>query len=148
MKKALWLRWSCRERSRSWGGTRYQSAFVVNLSHCSRTFHHKTRLTPPSSTLSNFRAPTSALRTAAPAPYYAAYAASDYYQTRHQLPFYYIKRLHHTMTEPQWTGPRVRDTFLKFFEERGHTIGMCDIDYYPSMQTALYQNILVTQAEG
>ncbi|KAK4181724.1 hypothetical protein QBC36DRAFT_174680 [Triangularia setosa] len=119
MEKALWLRWSCHERSRSWGGTRYQSAFVVNLSHCSRTFHHKTRLTPPSSTLSNFRAPTSALRTAAPVPYYAAL---DYYRTGHQPPSY-ISRLH-TMTEPQWTGPRVRATFLKFFEERGHTIGM------------------------
>ncbi|KAK4659553.1 Alanine--tRNA ligase [Podospora pseudocomata] len=121
MDKALWLRWSCRERSRSWGGTRYQSAFVVNLSHCSRTFHHKTRLTPPSSTLSNFRAPTSALRTAAPASYYAASALLDYYRTRHHLPSH-LKRLHHTMTEPQWTGPRVRETFLKFFEERGHTI--------------------------
>ena len=24
----------------------------------------------------------------------------------------------------KWTGPQVRKTFLNFFEERGHTVGM------------------------
>ena len=29
------------------------------------------------------------------------------------------------MTEGvKWTGPQVRKTFLNFFEERGHTVGM------------------------
>jgi alanyl-tRNA synthetase len=122
LDRTLWLR-----RSRSLGGTGcYRPAFV-SLSHGSRSFHHKTRpVAPPSySLLENFRAAT-AFSTLNSSICYSALIglhlriASILTNGRR---FYSRSSALPSMAEVQWTGPRVRKTFLDFFAERGHSIG-------------------------
>ncbi|KAK4188527.1 alanine--tRNA ligase [Podospora australis] len=119
MKKSLWS--SCSGR-RPCGGS-YRPAFVT-LSHCARTFHHKNRPTPPSSSrLENFLAVAATLQPAA-----LLHAALLDLHTQHPLNFrsgyrfYSSSRTLLAMAETKWTGAEVRKTFLNFFSERGHTI--------------------------
>ncbi|KAK3694603.1 hypothetical protein B0T22DRAFT_368070 [Podospora appendiculata] len=147
MKKSLWfLRWSCRSRSlsvscgtctsRTWSSQ--PRAAWEPLSHSSRTFHHKTGPIPPpqsttSSRLENFRAATTAATTSTsanrlhPSSTSAWLGAGVHFRniptTRHSYRSYSQSSTLPAMAEVKWTGPVVRETFLKYFEERGHTIG-------------------------
>ena len=113
MKRA----WSCC-RPEVCGG---RPAFVT-LSHPSRTFHPKT--TPILPLLENFRAATT---TANPAPLVlldlrTAKDASTFTRRgcRHYSQSFTLPDM---AEEVHWTGPRVRQAFLDFFAERGHTVG-------------------------
>lgn len=108
-------------RSRSWW---YPSAFEP-LSHGSRTFHHKTRRAPQSSTrtLENFRAAT-ALAPLQNSPLIGLHFRITTIPTsRNGYRLYSRSSTLPTMAEVKWTGPLVRKTFLDFFAERGHSIG-------------------------
>jgi hypothetical protein len=127
LDKTLWLR-----GSRSLGGTGcYRPAFE-SLSHGgSRSFQHKTGPAPQScSVLENFRAATTCnLSTARHPPYYRYSSALISLQlrtasaSRNGYRFYSRSSTLPTMAEVEWTGPRVRKTFLDYFAERGHSIG-------------------------
>lgn len=117
--------WS--RRSRSCCGTScYRTAFVT-LSHCSRTFHHKTPVAPQPSTLENFRVAT-ATPVTAPATRYSRtnriavqLGRPSNFGIGHR--FFSRSSTLRAMAEVKWTGPLVRKTFLDFFAERGHSIG-------------------------
>lgn len=159
MKQALG-QWSVscgRTRARA-ARTRSPPGFVT-LSHCSRTFHHKSRPIPPKA-VENLRAaataPTNghaaaadrdpsppaalfsflllhsripqattaaAVRTATTSPktsrprFYSALPKSTPSSSSSSTP--------PAMADEQvhWSAAKVRETFLRFFEERGHTIG-------------------------
>lgn len=120
MEKSLWLR-----RSKSGRGTSCYRMAYATLSHCSRTFQHKTRRAPQSSSLEKFRAATTTPLTATrflhtaqidvhpggPSTFGFAYR------------FYSQSSTLRAMAEVKWTGPRVRKAFLDYFAERGHSIG-------------------------
>ena len=38
---------------------------------------------------------------------------------------------------PEWGAVRVRQTFLDYFKERGHTFGMLKLLYYPNILSAM-----------
>jgi alanyl-tRNA synthetase len=124
IEKSLWLR-----RSRSSCGTSCDRTAFVTLSHCSRTFHHKTPLAPQPSTLENFRVATTTTPAKANAVTFQPTGLvgvhlgklSTYYRISHR--FYSQSSTLHAMAEVKWTGPLVRKTFLDFFAERGHSIG-------------------------
>ncbi|KAK4170195.1 alanine--tRNA ligase [Cladorrhinum sp. PSN259] len=136
MKKSLCLQWPC--CSGGWPrNSSYRPAFVV-LSHCSRTFHHKTRqITPPKSRVENFPVATTTLAPAVAnttAALRSRAASRDLHlQIRRALNsrigyrFYSqtpssTSRAMADSNPPHWTGLKVRQTFLDFFAERGHDI--------------------------
>ena len=148
--------------------TRARSApGFVTLSHCSRTFHHKSRPIPPTA-VEKFRATATAptnrhaaadrdpsspplalssfllLHSRIPACVDEANSTTTAVRTRttlvrtrpkrSRLRFYSALPTHSTpsssstppaMADEQvhWSAAKVRETFLHFFEERGHTIG-------------------------
>src|ERR1044071_6040078 len=106
MKKSLWL--FCRGWPR---GASYRPAFVT-LSHCARTFHHKNRPTPPSSSrLENFLA-AAAPNTPRTEPALSHAALLDLHFQHALNPtsgyrFYSQSRTLRAMAETKWTGAEV-----------------------------------------
>ncbi|KAK1837170.1 alanine--tRNA ligase [Podospora conica] len=157
---------SCRcSRSRSRART---SPGFVTLSHCSRTFHHKSRPIPPTA-VEKFRAAATTNQAAAADPSLASLSSSLLLHSRIHIPAcvdqattaaatasaartrttlatrttpkrdqrlrFYSSALQTQSTPPSsstqpvmadeqvhWSAAKVRETFLRFFEERGHTI--------------------------
>ncbi len=157
MKQALWWwsRCSCRSR-RHWSSSRARSpGFEEALSHCcSRAFHHKTRPNPPLVTLEKFPAATTKSKSNPDLPTNNPSFSSARYSPllfssssciilrpasiRRSTSYYYSKSystLPAMADQVHWTGPRVRQTFLDFFAERGHTIGKAPCpSIYPAMR--------------
>ena len=147
----------------SCGCMRSSSPGFVTLSHCSRTFHHKSRPIPPIA-VEKFRAAATTNAAAADpsSPPLAALFSSLHSQIpidqaitttasaartrttsssriptttkRNHLRLFASLQPHSnplssstlpTMADEQvhWSAAKVRETFLRFFEERGHTIG-------------------------
>ena len=144
-------------------GTRSRSPGFVTLSHCSRTFHHKSRPIPPTAVEKFRAAATTSVAAADPSsPPLAALFSSLHSQIpidqainttasaartrttsssciptttkRNYLRPFTSPQPHSnplssstlpTMADEQvhWSAAKVRETFLRFFEERGHTIG-------------------------
>lgn len=118
-EKPSWLRparWS--------GGSSCSQPAFVTLSHGSRSFHHKIRPAPQPSVLENFRAVT-AFAAAKPLLHFPLTGLHLRIApvSRNGYRFYSRSSTPSTMAQVDWTGPRVRKTFLDFFAERGHTIG-------------------------
>ena len=110
MKVLLW-RLRCRPRP----------APSCPLSHSSRSFYHKTDLLPrPSLSLENFRFATTAIGNTSAFPKPRKDAALDQ-RGRYR---FYSHSASPNMAEARWSGQLVRKTFLDYFKERGHTIGM------------------------
>lgn len=122
LEKRSWL-----SRSRSWGGTGCYRPPFETLSHGSRSFHHKTRPAPQScSIIENFRAATTFPNHNTVRRYYSALISLRpriVSASRNGYRFYSRSSTLPTMAEVEWTGPRVRKTFLDYFAERGHSIG-------------------------
>lgn len=122
LEKRSWL-----SRSRSWGGTGCYRPPFETLSHGSRSFHHKTRPAPQScSIIENFRAATTFPNHNTVRHYYSALISLRpriVSASRNGYRFYSRSSTLPTMAEVEWTGPRVRKTFLDYFAERGHSIG-------------------------
>lgn len=160
MKQALG-QWSVscgRTRAARAARTRTPPGFVT-LSHCSRTFHHKSRPIPPKA-VENLRAAATAptnghaaaadrnpsppaalssfllLHSRIPQATTAAAAVRTRTSPKRTKPRFY-SALHNLSTpssssstppamadeQVHWSAAKVRETFLRFFEERGHTIG-------------------------
>jgi len=120
MKQAcglMWLRSSCRPRRRS--------PTFETLSHsASRTFYHKSRPVPPSA-LEKLRASTTAADPSKPRAFFVLHVAGLASITKNGFRSYSQSTTLPTMAEETtWTGPKVRETFLNYFAERGHSIGM------------------------
>lgn len=161
MKQALG-QWSVscgRTRARARAARTRSPPGFVTLSHCSRTFHHKSRPIPPKA-VENLRAAATAptnghaaaadrdpsppaalssfllLHSRIPQATTAAAAVRTKTSPKTSRPRFY-SALHQStpsssssstppaMADEQvhWSAAKVRETFLRFFEERGHTIG-------------------------
>ncbi|KAK0633038.1 hypothetical protein B0T14DRAFT_418794 [Immersiella caudata] len=112
----MWLRSSCRAR-------RSSPAFETLSHSASRTFYHKSRLVPPSA-LEKFRASTTAADPSEPRAFFVLHVAGLASITRNGFRPYSKSSALQAMADQTWTGPKVRETFLNYFAERGHSIGM------------------------
>lgn len=128
------FRWdgrSCLRWSGSLGGTGCYRAGFETLSHGSRSFHHKIRPSAPQSptVLENFpAAATTTFPAVNPAPLYTTLVnprrqIASTLNTGYCLYSHQSSRPSSIMAGVEWTGPRVRKTFLDYFAERGHAIG-------------------------
>jgi hypothetical protein len=112
----MWLRSSCRAR-------RSSPAFETLSHSASRTFHHKSRLVPPSA-LEKFRASTTAADPSKSQAFFVLHVAGLASITRNGFRSYSQSSALQAMADQTWTGPKVRETFLNYFAKRGHSIGM------------------------
>ena len=123
MRESLcWLR-CCRSRSLCSAPSWRPLAPFVTLTHNSRTFHKNGRV--PRRFIENLRQNTTNKANTSTAAL-SKVRRSTACREQHSIRFY-SQHFHHTpiMAEGvKWTGPQVRKTFLNFFEERGHTVGM------------------------
>lgn len=139
--------WRCRPRSlRTIIGTGERRPYVsvLVLTHSCRTFYPPPPApTPPQQLHLQFRSqqlqlllhnlqsetPTTTT-TISPRPTITAAPARNIFRTatNKRLPFFILRRSYSSATmaesELKWPAARVRKTFLEYFEQRGHTIGM------------------------
>jgi len=113
--KSRWSSWSCRFRS--------FPAFETLSHSASRTFHIKSRPIPPTA-LEKFRASTTTTNPSSSAFFVHITHSASSSSRRSRYRFFSSSPLHTMADQVHWTGPRVRQTFLDYFAERGHTVGM------------------------
>ena len=151
------LKSSCFSRSSTGAGERGPYVSVSVLTHSCRTFYSS----PPTAAaaaptplnlhlqfkpqqhqllLHNLQSETPTTTTIPPLPATITSPARNFLRTatNKRFPFFILRRSYSSATmaesELKWPAARVRKTFLEYFEQRGHTIGMrCD-----SAGTAFY----------